>query len=120
MHIVQFNRVCKSDFYKTPNKKRYFNKYLCKKDQKYDILRVNTTAGGNIIMRAPVRQLNTNDITSEVYTIAPTQIDYIARLLGDGVADAMNMRAFSGKIREIAAQSLQTALSRARHMGENN
>ena len=69
-------------------------------------------------MRAPVRQLSTSDITSEVYTIAPTQIEYIARIFGDGVADAMNMRAFSGKIREIAAQSLQNALTRARHMGE--
>lgn len=71
-------------------------------------------------MHTPVRQLNTSDITSEVYTISPTQIDYIARIFGDGVADAMNMRAFAGKIREIAAQSLRHALNGARHMGELN
>jgi len=69
-------------------------------------------------MRTPIRQLSTTDITSEVYTISPTQIEYIARVFGDGVADAMNMRAFAGKIREIAMQSLRNALSSARHMGE--
>ena len=75
-----------------------------------------TQQGG--LMHTPVHQLNTSDITSDVYTIAPTQIDYIARVFGDGVADAMNMRAFSGKIREIATQSLRHALNSARHMGE--
>jgi len=69
-------------------------------------------------MRTPIRQLSTNDITSDVYTISPTQIDYIARIFGDGVADAMNMRAFAGKIREIASVSLKQALNSARHMGE--
>ena len=69
-------------------------------------------------MRTPIRQLSTNDITSDVYTISPTQIDYIARIFGDGVADAMNMRAFAGKIREIATTSLRHALNSARHMGE--
>ena len=73
---------------------------------------------GNIIMRAPVRPLNTAEITSEVYTISPTQIDYIARVFADGVAGAMNMRAFAGKIREIANTSLKHALNSARHMGE--
>lgn len=69
-------------------------------------------------MRTPIRQLKTNEITSDVYTISPTQIEYIARIFGDGVADAMNMRAFAGKIREIANQSLRHALTNARHMGE--
>ncbi len=70
-------------------------------------------------MRTPVRQLNTSEITSEVYTISPTQIEYIAHIFSDGIADAMNMRAFVGKIREIATQSLRHALNNARHMGEN-
>ena len=69
-------------------------------------------------MRTPVRPLNTTDITSEVYTISPTQIEFIARIFGDSVADTMNMRAFAPKIREIATQSLRNALIRARHMGE--
>ena len=69
-------------------------------------------------MRAPVQNLQTSDITSTVYTISPTQIDYIARIFGDSVANAMNMRAFAGKFREVATQSLHHALESARHMGE--
>ena len=66
-----------------------------------------------------VKNLNTADITSEVYTIAPTQMEYIATLMGNAVADSMNMRTFAPKIREIALHALQTALKSARHMGEN-
>ena len=69
-------------------------------------------------MRTPVQNLDTANITSIVYTIAPSQIEFIARIFGDSVADAMNMRAFAGKFREIATQSLQNALARAKHMGE--
>ena len=69
-------------------------------------------------MRTPIQNLKTSEISSTVYTISPTQIDYIARVFGDSVADAMNMRAFSGKFRDVATQSLHTALSAAKHMGE--
>lgn len=69
-------------------------------------------------MREPVQKLSTSDITSEVYVIAPTQIEYIAQIFGDSVADAMNMRTFSQKIKQIAASSLRNALSAARHQGE--
>ena len=69
-------------------------------------------------MRTPVQNLDTASITSTVYTIAPSQIEFIARIFGDSVADAMNMRAFAGRFREIATQSLHNALSRAKHMGE--
>ena len=65
-----------------------------------------------------VQDLSVSDITSEVYTIAPTQIEYIARIFGDSVASAMNMRAFSGKIRQIATAALRHALQSAKHMGE--
>ena len=66
-----------------------------------------------------VTELKITDITSEVYTIAPTQMEYIATMIGNTVADSMNMRAFAPKIRSIAMQALQTALKSARHMGEN-
>jgi hypothetical protein len=66
-----------------------------------------------------IEKLKTDDITSEIYTIAPTQMEYIATLIGNTVADRMNMRAFAPKIRVIAMQALQTALKSARHMGEN-
>lgn len=69
-------------------------------------------------MRTPITELKTSDITSTVYTISPTQIEYIAHTFGDAVANAMNMRAFAGKFREIAIQSLNDALARAKHMGE--
>ena len=73
---------------------------------------------GGFIMREPVYRLNPSNITSEVFVIAPTQIEYISQIFADSVADAMNMRTFAQKIRQIAEQSLRTALSAARHQGE--
>ncbi len=70
-------------------------------------------------MKEPVQNLKTTNITSEVYTIAPMQLEYIAQIFGDSVADAMNMRPFAQKLRQIAKQSLCNALSAARHMGEH-
>lgn len=69
-------------------------------------------------MREPVQTLKTSDITSEVYTIAPTQLEYIAKLFGNTVADQMNMRTFAPKIRQIAENALRHALTAARTMGE--
>ena len=69
-------------------------------------------------MRENVQQLKTSDITSEVYTISPTQMEYIARIFGDKVADELNMRAFSARIRQLAYASLRHALNAARHAGE--
>jgi len=89
-----------------------------KNAKKYDIFIGKIKSRGKINMRTPITELKTSDITSTVYTISPTQIEYIARIFGDSVANAMNMRAFAGKFREIATQSLKTALDHARHMGE--
>ncbi len=69
-------------------------------------------------MREQIHQLKTSNITSEIFVIAPSQIEYIAQLFGNTVADAMNMRAFAPKIRQIAKQSLCSALHAARHQGE--
>ena len=69
-------------------------------------------------MREPIHQLNTSNITSEIYVVAPTQIEYIARIFGDSVADTMNMRTFAPKIRELAEHALRQALKSARHSGE--
>ena len=68
-------------------------------------------------MQESIHNLNPSDITSDVFVIAPTQIDRIAQLFADNVADAMNMRTFSQKIRQIAVQSLRSALGTARKMG---
>ncbi len=69
-------------------------------------------------MQAPIHNLNTSNITSETFTISPTQIEYISHLFGDAVAATMNMRTFAPKIRAIAQQSLNAALTAARHQGE--
>lgn len=71
-------------------------------------------------MRENVQQLKPESITSDVYLIAPTQIEHIARIFGNTVADTMNMRTFAPKIRQIAEQALRHALQSARHMGEKN
>ncbi len=68
-------------------------------------------------MQEPTQQLNPSNITSEIYVIAPTQIEYIARLFGNTVADTMNMRTFAPKIRQIAEQALRHALTSAKQMG---
>ena len=70
-------------------------------------------------MKDNIQQLQTSEIVSEVYTIAPSQIEYISRLFGDTVADRMNMRPFSTKFRQIAEAALRHALNNARHAGEN-
>ena len=74
--------------------------------------------GGAHMREQQARRLNPANITSQVYIIAPTQIEYISQIFADSVADAMNMRTFAQKIRQIAEQSLRTALSAARHQGE--
>ncbi len=68
-------------------------------------------------MSEPIHTLNTKDITSDIYVIAPTQIEYIARLFGNTVADTMNMRTFAPKIRQIAEQALRHALNSAKTQG---
>ena len=69
-------------------------------------------------MRENTQQLKPESITSEVYIIAPTQIEYIAHIFGNTVADTMNMRTFAPKIRQIAEHALRHALQSAKHLGE--
>ena len=69
-------------------------------------------------MHEQIHKLNPKDITSDVFIIAPTQIEYIARLFGNTVADTMNMRTFAPKIRQIAEKALRHALNSARSQGE--
>jgi hypothetical protein len=69
-------------------------------------------------MRENIHNLDTKNIISDTYTIAPTQIEYIARIFGNTVADTMNMRTFAPKIRQIAEHALRHALKSARTQGE--
>ena len=75
--------------------------------------------GGNEVMQQPIKKLNPSDITSDVYVIAPTQIEYISRLFGNTVANTMNMRTFAPKIRQIAEQALRHALSAAKNQANS-
>ncbi|MDR0967630.1 MAG: hypothetical protein LBL75_02240 [Rickettsiales bacterium] len=73
----------------------------------------------NIIKKtnSGVIQLSRGQISSDVFVIAPTQINYIAEIFANSVADAMNMRAFAPKIRALAEKSLRTALGAAKKQG---
>ena len=69
-------------------------------------------------MKSDFQELKTTDITSEVFVIAPSQIDFISQRFGDAVAEAMNMRPLSQKLRQIAAETLIKTLRSAKTMGE--
>ena len=69
-------------------------------------------------MKENIRTLKHNEISSDVFIIAPSQIDIISQRFGDAVAEAMNIRPLSQKIREIAADILKETLTNAKTMGE--
>ena len=69
-------------------------------------------------MKNSVKQLDSRDITSDIFMISPAQIEYIAQIFTKNFADSMNMRTFSGRINEIARESLRTALKSDRTMGD--
>ena len=69
-------------------------------------------------MKTQVKQLDTRDITSDIFMISPAQVEYIANVFTKNFADTMNMRTFSGRINEIARESLRTALKSAKTMGD--
>ena len=69
-------------------------------------------------MKNNIQTLKNSEITSNVFVIAPTQIDAISKNFGDAVAEAMNVKPLSHKIREIAAEILVKTLHDAKTMGE--
>ena len=73
---------------------------------------------GAFMMKTDIQNLKTTEITSDVFVISPTQIDFISQTFGDAVAAAMNVRPLSHKIREIAQDILIQTLKRAKSMGE--
>ena len=75
--------------------------------------------GENTVMQQPIKKLNPSDITSDIFVIAPTQIEYISRLFGNTVANTMNMRTFAPKIRQIAEQALRHALNSAKNQANS-
>ena len=69
-------------------------------------------------MRNNIQTLKPEQITSDVFIIAPSQIEAISNNFGDAVAEAMNVRSLSPKIRQIAAEILTRILHDAKTMGE--
>lgn len=69
-------------------------------------------------MRNNIQTLKPEQITSDVFIIAPAQIETISNNFGDAVAEAMNVRPLSPKIRQIAAEILTRVLHDAKTMGE--
>ena len=68
-------------------------------------------------MKSNIQTLKTNEISSDVFVIAPSQIDMISKNFGDAVAKAMNVRPLAEKIRKIAAETLIQTLREAKNMG---
>lgn len=69
-------------------------------------------------MKSEIQKLKTSEISSDVFVISPTQIEWISRNFGDAVAEAMNVRPLAQKIRQIAAETLVNVLRSAKTMGE--
>lgn len=69
-------------------------------------------------MKSDVKILKRSEISSDVFIIAPSQIDAISQKFGDAVAEAMNIRPLAQKIRKIAAETLTQILQDAKNMGE--
>lgn len=69
-------------------------------------------------MKDTIKQLDTKNISSEIFIITQAQIEYISNVFTKNFADAMNMRAFSGPIYKTAEKSLRAALNAAKKMGE--
>jgi len=69
-------------------------------------------------MKNNIQKLKATDISSDVFIIAPNQIETISKIFGDAVAEAMNVRPLAGKISQIAAETLIKVLCNAKKMGE--
>ena len=71
-------------------------------------------------MKDNIQTLNPENISSDVFVVAPSQIDAISKQFGNAVAEAMNVRPLANKIRQIAHEILIQTLHDAKKMGENS
>ena len=70
------------------------------------------------MIKNDIKTLKPSEISSDVFIIAPSQLEAISKKFGDAVAEAMNVRPLAGKIRQIAADTLIKVLIEAKRMGE--
>ena len=69
-------------------------------------------------MKQNVTALKYSDLSGDVFIITPTQVDKIAQIFSDEMAEAMNVRPLSQKIRQIANETLTKVLQHSKYMGE--
>lgn len=69
-------------------------------------------------MQTNIRELKQSEISSEIFVISPVQIDIISKIFADAVAQEMNIRPLSEKIRQIAKETLIKTLKYAKKSGE--
>jgi hypothetical protein len=77
----------------------------------FDVPRAAVPSGAGVVKLTP------DQIASKVFIIAPVQIEFIAETFARAVAEAMNMRNFAPKIREIAEKALTDSLCAAKKQG---
>ena len=68
-------------------------------------------------MKEQIQVLKPTEISSDVFIVAPSQIDEISRQFGNAVAKEMNVRPLSQKICKIASEILIKTLNDAKNMG---
>ncbi|MCQ2574818.1 MAG: hypothetical protein MJ156_01795 [Alphaproteobacteria bacterium] len=69
-------------------------------------------------MKTEYQQLQPSEITSEVFVISPSQIDYISQNFTEKLAEELNLRPLAYKIQQIAKDALIYSLKQAKKMGE--
>lgn len=69
-------------------------------------------------MTETTKTLKPSEISSDVFIIAPSQIQIISEQFGNAVAESMNVRPLAHKICQIAFETLTKTLQAAKTMGE--
>ena len=69
-------------------------------------------------MKQNVTNLKYSDLASDVFVITPSQVDKITQMFSDALAETMNVRPLTQKIRQIANETLIKTLKNAKTMGE--
>jgi len=69
-------------------------------------------------MKENIQSLKPNEISSNVFIVAPSQISSISQQFGTELAEAMNVRPLAKKISQIAEEILIKTLVCAKKSGE--
>jgi hypothetical protein len=78
---------------------------------------IKTYKKEGVIMKENIQTLKQSEISSDVFIVAPSQIENISKKFGEAVAEAMNVRPLSQKISQIASEILIKTLNDAKNTG---